>query len=188
MNREAKDFASPEELSSYLKNFGVPLENWGRDGTKTVKHLLSEIQNAESILKEVDGKLIRYVTGVGINVYYKDDERTFRLEEYRQVFNTGQQRQRNIPTSLGEKMFPGETPKETASRGLKEELRITGYDFDNPKIEDRVPKPSETYPGLLTKHLIYVFDVTLRNGDYKPEGYREVQPDKTTYFVWHEIK
>jgi 8-oxo-dGTP pyrophosphatase MutT (NUDIX family) len=187
MGLENKDFTSQEELSSYLKSHGINPDNWGVGGTRTIKHLLNELQSSECRLEEINGRLIRHVIGVGINVFYKDGETILRLDEDRQVFTTGQQRRRNIITSLGEKMYPDEKPEDAAVRALKEELQLSDYSFGVPQIEDRAPTPSKAYPGLITRHLVYLFDVLLKSEDYKPCGYQEVQPDKTTHFVWQKI-
>lgn len=186
MHQERWKTHNLKRLQSYLHSFGTPIDSWGINGTKTVRHLLNELQTGESDLEEKDGKLMRHVTGIGINIYYKAGKQVFKLKEDKQIFSNKSVRQRNISTSLGEKMKPGELPKEAAQRALKEELGITAYELGKPTIEDREPKVSGTYPGLLTKHYVYVFTVSLREEDYKPEGYIEVQTDKTTYFVWKE--
>lgn len=184
MQRERWIGKSHEDLQSYLRSFDIPIDGWGMNGTKTVAHLLDELQNGESDLEIVDKKLIRHVTGVGINIYYQTGKQTLKLTEDRQVFSNKSHRQRKISTSLGEKMLPGELPQDAAKRALKEELDIKDYEFGDPTIEDREPKISATYPGLLTKHLVYIFTISLKKKDYKPEGYTEVQSDKTTYFIW----
>ncbi len=173
-------------FQAYLSSFKIPIDKWGKNGTKTMGHLFCELRNGESELREENGDLIRYVRGVAVNVYYNRQGSLLKLVEDRQEFVNGTSRHRNLTSSFGEKMLPDETALETAVRGLSEELGVSGYEFINPMIEDREPKISETYPGLMTKHYIQVFDVFLRPEDYKPEGYVEIQHDKSTFFVWKE--
>jgi len=46
---------------------------------------------------------------------------------------------------------------------------------------------SQSYPGLKSKYKGHVFNCTLIDSQYKPEGYVEVQKDKSTYFIWEKM-
>lgn len=43
---------------------------------------------------------------------------------------------------------------------------------------------SISYSGLRSEKILYAFEAIFSDEQYNPEGYIEVQPDKTTYFGW----
>lgn len=183
---------SGHELEFQLRAHGIPIDSWGTGKSKTLAHLSSEIENGESILLASNEKLIRREEGVAVNIFYHSNNGVeLKLFEEEQTFRDNRKRTRDFPFSLGEKMKTGESPQEAIIRALQEELGI-----DNPnslvenvefELQHNDPVPSTTYPGLFTERIIHVTYMELPGEYYKPEGYVEKQPDKTTIFKWHEV-
>ena len=178
-----------EELESKLKEYNIPYENWGKGYAKTVNHLLDELKNDECAIIDEQGYIIRYIEFVGVRVFYKDKSGVkYQLKEDRQVFKDGRERRRTMQSSVAEKMKFGEDADLSAVRGIKEEL---GIDIDpNQLIKRRdlfYDGGSQSYPGLKSKYKGHVFNCTLIDSQYKPEGYVEVQKDKSTYFIWEKM-
>ena len=90
--------------------------------------------------------------------------------------------------SVSEKMQPGEDPRYALMRGIMEELEVTeGMKIaGEPKIDFK-DEDSLSYPGLRSQYRIYTFAVELHASVYMPEGYAEIQSDKTNYFVWKNV-
>lgn len=168
------------ELESLLKTYKIPFDTWGAGESKTISHLLQELNLEESTLIEGSDGIIRAETGVAIDVFYGK----LKLVEAKQVFSDGRERKRNLSTSVGEKIKPGENPLEAAARTMLEELGIVGVAFTNYHFEEKSPVASTSFPGLLTKRSLHFFDTVLSDLQFKSEGYIEKQPDKTNYFVW----
>lgn len=177
-----------EQLRMQLQNNGIDLSKWGQGGAKTVEQLFEEIEEGETELtKDLDGKLIRKVLGVGANVYYNEDEQTFRLKEERQIFSDGRVRVRNFGRAVSEKIKFGEYPHDAMARGIQEELGILSNLFLE-EVETVVEtKDSPSYPGLISHYIIDVFKINLTSTQYKPEGYVEERDGIKTYFVWEKI-
>ncbi len=166
-----------ETLEEYLLLAGVPVELWGKDGTKTISHLVEELRVGDCLLNGP----VRTIESVAVDVFYKG----LRLRELKQVFKDGRVRHRTLPWgSVGEKLRPGETPNSGLWRALSEELKVDGFSPCRYKGEVYLVSPSGSYPGLLSKNTQTRYVVYLRKQDFKPEGYIERQSDKTTYFDW----
>jgi hypothetical protein len=178
-----------DNLRATLHEHNVPTDAWGTGRAKTLKHLLGELMSGEARLEsDGTGRLRRILELVGVDVFYQAPDGTLhRLKEDRQVFTDGRIRRRDtLPTSLSEKMHPGENPEKAVSRALEEELRIkaqAGVHAAGLRVEDQ---SSESFPGLQTTYHIRDFVALLPTTAYVPDGYFEVQPDKTTYFVWEQ--
>jgi len=185
--QEVKSEMTKEKLETLLRSHGVPLGKWGVGHAKTVEHLLAEVASGESFLNIKDGQIVRDVISVAMSIYYQRGEEVLRLMEEKQVFTDGHERVRNDLVSMGEKMNPGENPEDAMHRALREELKIEGLQsvIERPTIVEEIP--SGSYPGIFSKHIRYRYDVVLQEKDFKPEGYVEVQPDKTTYFIWKKV-
>lgn len=182
---EVPNFSSIEILNSYLRARGIDTASWGTGESKTLGHLFEEVCSGESELVETkDRKLLRLVRGVGINVFCQTRTGILKLLEEKQVFADGRIRIRNLSTSIGEKLKPGESPEEGALRALKEELKIyTEYSFSN--FEERNWEVKSTsFPGLRTKNNFYITNLFLKNKDFHKKGYVERQEDKTSYYTW----
>lgn len=178
------------ELTNLLKKYEIPVELWGTGKSKTIGHLLDELQNKECYLEEKDSLLTRYIEFVGIKVYYTDEnDQRWQLKEERQEFTDGRLRRRNIPSSVSEKMKSGEDPLIAAIRGIREELGIEIRGHQLSKYSDlHYDGGSVSYPGLDTKYKGHRFVCNLTKQQFNPNGYIEVQSDKKTFFVWIKLK
>jgi 8-oxo-dGTP pyrophosphatase MutT (NUDIX family) len=111
------------------------------------------------------------------------------LVEDRQVFDEGTNEERvrqrgEMGGAVREKLHPREDATVAAHRALREELGIdTKVDITLIKKEN-LDKESPSYPGLRTQYGATYFATELIGDQIKPEGYREVELDKTTYFIW----
>lgn len=158
----------------------LPIEKYGQGQAKTIEHLLGEIESGEAQIIWEKGKPIRQISIVCIEVISEDGEQ--QLFEEKQVFADGRVRRRDI-WGLSEKLNLNEDPYQGAVRAMKEELGIENCSihFDSTDEEE---KESPSYPGLVTRYIRTNYSARVWNEDYKPEGYVEIQSDKSTYFVW----
>lgn len=181
--QEIKDIKT---LTSKLKEYKVPIDYWGTGHAKTVEHLLDELLNDECHIKDEGGYLVRYIEFVGIRIFYKDkDGNLFYLKEDRQEFKDGRTRRRTMPSSVSEKMKFGEDPSVSSIRGIEEELGIKVTQNQLMKQRDLdYDGGSQSYPGLKTRYKGHQYTCYLRDNQYNPKGYVEVQKDKSTFFVW----
>lgn len=174
-----------ERAAALLTSNRIPLDRWGTGEAKTLDHLVTELIDGECRLEVHDGRIVRYAQGAVVDVYCDGPRGRLKLVEDRQVFADGRTKRRNLDTSIGEKMKPGEDPRDAANRAITEELGITAPLFVAPLGTRRKgPVPSVAFPGLTTIYDMHVFAVTLPPELVRSEGYVEHQPDKTTYFVW----
>ncbi len=178
-----------EELADVLAVHGVPFGSWGTGEAKTLDHLLKEIEQHDSVLSVDGGVLKRVIHVAWIDVYYVHHGVILKLKEDYQEFNDGRKRNRNLSSSLGEKMKVGEDPVLATIRALKEELSV----HVEPANIRQMPAPpvkteqSPSFPGMMTQYTFCKFEVALPPEFFKPEGYVEVQDDKKTFFVWVEV-
>jgi hypothetical protein len=179
------------EIETKLHAHGARFNSWGKGNSKTLDHLLSEIEKGESQLIEKEGRLVRKEEGIGMNIFYHANGRILQLFTEEVIFSDGTRESREIPFSLGEKKQSEETPRQTAKRALLEEL---GIDYPIVLIEkmefNKIHHglvPSTTYPGLFTERIIHVTQMEMPQEYFKSEGYAEAQLDKTTIFKWHEV-
>jgi hypothetical protein len=179
--------ADLKSLEEYLLRFGIPLEKWGKGYAKTLSHLLKEIESGECTILEEGGNLLREIEFAMCEMFYRDGKNLFKLIEEKQVFNDGRTRIRDKESSVSEKMMIGEDPLESLIRGVEEELGII---LDESQIEEegdvKKIESSQSFPGLITKYSGHNFTCFLNQNQYNPNGYVEVQKDKSTYFIWEE--
>lgn len=130
--------------------------------------------------------MLRQVSTAALNVtHVKDGERLVLIED-KQVFTDGRERTRDFDWSIAEKLAPGENPVDAARRALKEELDIQGKTkFAQGETKEK-ERTSPSYPGLTSRYTTHYFNVNLNDDQFKPKGYIEQQPDKTTYWVWEK--
>jgi len=174
---------SRRDLTGLLTDHGCPLDRWGQGPAKTLSHLLRELADGECRLTVQDGQLFRDVPGAMLRVRHRD----LTLIEDHQRFTDGREspvRRRQLPGSVGEKLQSGEDPDAGARRALAEELGITEPVALRGKHLTRKFAESESYPGLMSRFETWVYEVELPDSCYQPDGYREVQADKTTVWVW----
>jgi hypothetical protein len=177
------------DLVNLLKKYNVPVDLWGTGKSKTINHLLKEIENKECSIVEENNTVRRYIEFVGVKVYFtNDDGDRWVLVEERQEFNDGRIRRRNMPNSVSEKMIFGEDPLNAAIRGIKEELGVKVEEQQLSKYKDlHYDGGSVSYPGLDTKYKGHKFICQLKQEQFDENGYIEVQKDKKTFFVWKKL-
>jgi len=172
------------ELRERLEQSGVLVEGWGTGKAKSLAHLIKEIVSGETMLLDRDGALVRQVSVAQADITFRGPEGLLKLVELRQVFTDGRVRERNNAFSLAEKMEPGEDPAQAIERGIREELGVEGdlpIQFVGEECEGMF---SPSYPGLFSEYRFFRYTVEFWADQYRPEGYIETQPDKTTYFGW----
>jgi hypothetical protein len=176
-----------KSLEEYLLRFGIPLEKWGKGYAKTLSHLLKEIESGECTILEEGGNLLREIEFAMCEMFYRDGKNLFKLIEKKQVFNDGRTRIRDKESSVSEKIMIGEDPLESLIRGVKEELGIILGESQIEEVGDvKKTESSQSFPGLITKYSGHNFTCFLNQDQYNPNGYVEVQKDKSTYFIWEE--
>jgi hypothetical protein len=175
-----------EDLERLLADCGVPIEEWGQGAAKTTHHLLEEVRAGETELSVTsEGELERRVSVLWLDVLSADG--SWHLLEEKQVFKDGRERRRKLSSSLGEKMTPGEGVEEATYRALAEELGVTGVEQLDYLGNEQTTHTPDSYPGLSSHYDTHTVRVHLSPESYDPAGYREVQKDKTTYFVWEPV-
>lgn len=192
---------SPEErlgeMVTLLQQHGIPVESWnGTGGTKTPEDLFHELEEGETTLEIIEGKVLRTVNVVAVDITHTDTDGTvWKLWEARQVSKKdGSVKTRpDLRGAVAEKMKATENPQEAALRGASEELGIgAGLSVTDSELVTEL-KPTKTYPGLDTQYNIHVVHAEMSSDAFRPnneEGYayKEEQASKTTYFVWDEVK
>lgn len=176
-----------EDLKKLLSEYGVKYHLWGTGESKTLQNLLDEINSGEATLVVSGNKLLWVTVCAGVLVTYRE----YTLIEDRQEFVRGDVRRRkSYGMSINEKLKPCENHATGAIRAIREELGIelTPIDILTYRGPQEIgPAPSQSYPGLLSRFTRYEYLWEMPQGFYKPEGYTEVQSDKTTYFLWKKL-
>lgn len=178
-----------DSLRTFLNEHHIDTTLWGQGGMKTVGHLLKEIEEGDSVLTvDGSGNLLRHTSVTTAQVYYENEvHEKMHLVEDRQVFTDGRERKREMKESVAEKMKADEDPEKAIARGISEELGISGA-FSVEKLNStEETMESKSYPGLTAQFIRHNFQILLQKEQFKPEGYTEVQKDKTTYFVWQKV-
>lgn len=177
-----------EELKDILEKYDISTDEWRTESYKTIDNLLLEINNKDCYLTEHNGKLLRNVNFVSINILYIDDV-VYKLIETKQVFNDDRVRVRKLQGSVAEKMLVNENPIDAAIRGIKEELDI---DINKTDLKDlkylKSCKDSLSYPNLKCNYSGHRYTYILKKEYYNKNGYTEVQDNLTTFFEWQEFK
>ncbi len=142
-------FDNPTALTDWLAANGLPLNDWGRGGAKSVADLWAEVACGETTLG--DNPPRRAVNVVQVLIH--QGERT--LTEIEQAMADGRRRARGWPPS--EKLKGGEEALAAARRCLAEELGIiTSLDTlceETLPYEHTLDSPS--YPGLPTTYRVH---------------------------------
>lgn len=183
-----KDEEAQKQITiGLLEKHKIPYKDWGQGKAKTLEHLNKEINDGETILREEDGKLYRELFVTAATIRYRENGKTYQLVEEKQVFTDGRTRERKLANSLSEKIKPDEDPDTAIIRGIEEELGIQGHLNAVPRENNQSVEESPSFPGLLTRYNVNVYDVDISSDQYNPDGFQEEQTDKTTYFVWKEV-
>ncbi|MCL5733095.1 MAG: hypothetical protein M1334_00310 [Patescibacteria group bacterium] len=190
-----KNFEKSDESSLYLlrrrlEDAGIDVSEWGKGQAKTLAHLQKEIESGETFLVARErGKLLRKVLVGAADIFYiSPDGKKYRLKEDRQVFKDGRERKRDLGQAVSEKIKPDEDPKDAMIRGVREELGVEGYISLIETGVDEQQLSSYSYPGLQSQYIRHKFEATLNDRQFKSDGYIEEQQDKSTYFIWEEVK
>lgn len=180
-----------ESLIELLVNANIPVDQYGLKDAKTVQHLLNEIVEGESVLSvNLKGELLRELRVLWVDVFCNlSNGETYLLKEEKQVFNNGYVGQRNLSSSIGEKLKSSENPEQAVHRALSEELGIEGgldsIQYHGEEQKQHMPK---AFPGLESSYQFYKYSVVISEDEFKPEGYIERQQDKTNYYTWDKIE
>jgi len=172
-----------EKLLELLERAGINVDAFGVGKAKTLEHLLTEVNDGESKLVESDGKLVRKLRVLSIDVYYQYGGERYHLVEDRQVFKDGRERKRNLSASVGEKIHADEDLNEAVTRALAEELGIRHFSITSPFSDEVKETTSPSFPGLVSEYQMHSVAVEIYADEYRTE-YVETQEDKSTYFVW----
>lgn len=176
-------------LGFLLRTNKIDLKAWGKDKAKPAPSLYKELREKDCGLEYIGkGELRRRVDPITVEVYYIDEGRQlWRLKEEKQEFGDGRVRVRPY-WGVSEKRKDGEDLNEAARRAMKEELGIDNVaPVSLERNEEEDVRSSQSYPGLKTLYKTYPFEVYLKPGQFKPEGYQETRDGITTYFVWKKI-
>ncbi len=176
-------------LRQKLETAGVDLTKWGKGQAKTLSHLQKELENQEAfVVNDEAGNILKKIKVSGAHVYHISSNKKYYLKESKQIFIGGRERVRKLEQAVAEKIRPNETPQDAMVRGLREELGLMGEIVIKEKGIKKKIRPSISYPGLKSHVTCYIFEVTLSEHQFRPEGYTEKQDDKITYFSWEELK
>lgn len=175
-----------EHLNAVLIDGGTPLDLWGTGEAKTVENLFDEITNEEArLFINEKGEIERHIETTLVEVIYvAKDVTVYGLKELKQVFNDGSFIERELPTTLEERVKYSESPKDVGINLLSEKLNIDNQDEFMEFRSRTESKPSHNYPGLTTCNTTHPYMAPIDEKDFKPDGYIEIQPDKTCYYIW----
>lgn len=179
-----------ERLADLLVTTGVDISTWGTGGAKTVAQLLKEMREGESqVTFHPEAGVHRAVRIAWVDVLYLDLQgNIFQLVEDRQEYRDGRHRKRQLPSSLGEKFKPGENPDDAAVRALHEELGVSTFKSLHEIGQEQELYVPDSYPGLATNYETYSFVAMLDDASFNPDGYIELQADKTNYYTWEKVR
>lgn len=178
------------KLKVLLELADIDLATWGTGSAKTVDHLLREIDSGESeVTFSPDGTAQRRVRVAWVDVLHFDaNGNVYQLYEDRQEYSDGRVRKRELGSSLGEKFLPSEEPLEAAVRALSEELGITDYASLHSIGSKQTTHSPDSYPGLESQYDTHSFVAVIEGDAYNPDGYVEVQTDKSNYYSWRLVR
>lgn len=174
-------------LRNTLSANGVDPSAFGRGKSRSLQALTDELASGEAQLVRRNGRIERHIRPLGLDIYARVNGQLMKLREDRQVFKDGRTRKRDLATSIGEKMLPGETPADAARRALSEELGVTKFALSRKLSRSTQERTSSGYPGLPTVYDVHETAVMIDPSEFKPEGYTEEQPEKTNYTVWDRV-
>lgn len=188
LDYEPIDVTDVDALKCLLTRSGFDLSHWGEGATKSVEALWDELAEGESEIVSKMGIPTRRTNVAAVDVYATLPDARYRLNETKQVYRGGFERNRDLITSLGEKIKRGETAEAAVRRAVAEELGIRTVKSLELAGEQLLEKESATFNGMLSDLVLYLAKVEIDPSDFRPEGYIETQKDKLIYFNWHEIE
>jgi N12 class adenine-specific DNA methylase len=183
---DVSTLATVEDVAALLQSYGIDTDLYGKGEAKSLASFLKEIKKGESQLADRDGKLVRKVAALALDIYVERDGQRLKLYEDRQDFADGRSRRRKIEASLGEKLEPGETPQESVARALKEELGVTAFKQTSDITSSQAELTSPSYPGVFGSYTTHKVEIEIDPSEYQDE-YREVQTEKTNVMGWFPV-
>jgi hypothetical protein len=178
---------SAESLTRTLLDNDVDTELWGHPPYKSIDRLYEEIDAGESRLVQLGSTIGRLVSVVNVEVTAHINGMQYNLKEDRQEFADGNVRRRDLP-GVSEKIQGNEDPEAAARRGIAEELGVTFVGTLTGALSEIVQRPSShSYPNLSGIYMTHLFKAEFGEAEWNPDGYKEVQSDKTTHFVWRQV-
>lgn len=181
-NETILHFSSVEDLANCLSAHGINPALWRGI---SVKQLYEDIEKGETILEEIDGRLLRRVNVVCVHCFhYSQAREPLRLIEKKQILPDGSIRERGYKF-VSETMKPLETHHNAAKRALVEELQITDPTLQfqiYPKKQIKI-KDSTTYIGLNSRYSVHHYRTEFPARLFK-ENYIEEEEGITTHFSW----
>jgi len=118
---DAPDIFDHATLKVWLQSHGIDTSRWGTGEAKSVANLLDEIQKGEAnlVVKRPKNQVLRVIRVAKVEVVHPRNPNVVLVESH-QIMADGRLRVRF--KTLSEKFKPGETPREAAIRGVREEL------------------------------------------------------------------
>ncbi|MEX1052531.1 MAG: hypothetical protein WEC80_01635 [Patescibacteria group bacterium] len=187
-------------LEFELMNGWVDWQSWGDTSSKKNIHtLLQEVSDGEATFwRDPEGKLIRKVSKVVIDVKYRDDNGVSQ-RLFEEVYDEEKEdwvKRRIDPSKKGlrEKVKAGESSLNAALRGLKEEMHITdlteeeliGLVHLNVDASQRFYQDeSNSYRGLLSNYQLDFFIFELPPSRYE-EAYEFPEGESMRRLIWQE--
>lgn len=188
------------ELNRFLERHEAPSELWGRyEATWSVADLHAYLRDDQVSFRNGDtaGLVIDVNVAVVIVRYTHPNGRVEELvERYHFVPSTGAILSREY-RGMAETMKHGESPRNGALRGLREELGfVDRREFEitqTYELDVRPPKDSEKWPtigqrrGIQASYHRHVFSGQISDKLYRPEGYFHKEKDRIIIFTWRPV-
>jgi hypothetical protein len=186
----AESQAVREWLPEFLSEHSIPLEKFGTGTHKSLNDLVDEIIAGEYQL-DIDyqtGSLVRVGTIVRLDILYlPSNSCPLKLYEAEQRFCDGRTRTRPTEFAVWEKLKPGEHPDQGVVRALSEELKLVGLVTVQGGQRTEVIRKPDDYPRISSRFTSFDFVVHLSPETFCPDGYQEIQRQKTTFFKWRAL-
>lgn len=171
-----------EDLKMMLGIHAVDYSKWGIEGcSEPLEALLAELERKETTLMFQDKQIIREVLVVYVTITYGG----LLLVEDRTEWKDGRPHCRPVLGSVAEIRRREENAWLTAKRGIQGGLGLTiSPSRFTLAYGGKRSTPSISFPGLMDHFAEIHFSLTLREGEFKPKGYKAEGEEKTSYFVW----
>jgi len=145
---------------------------------QSFKWLLAEVLSKEAKFYKLGDRYIREVMVGFCVISYKD----LVLYEVRQVFKDGRETARYQP--VGGKLRYDQDPEQEMLREIEEEIGISPVGVRLTSTDTSHSTEVYKFPGTEAVWHNWYYEYQLEECEYSPEGYIEVDRDKTTYFKW----
>lgn len=182
------------DLIEMIRQTDIDLALWGnldiKPPTKSVTHLIDEVNDGYAILSLEGDTLTRHIAIVGMFVYFKPyPDELLVLEE--KAPKDGDMPRPDIlkPYSIINQLHRDDIPCQKAFETINtENLQIPIHPFQiltRRRFQGKNPKYhcSNPYPGITTLITIHTVECYLDIRQFNPKGYTEVQDNKK-HFHW----